>query len=226
MSLNGYGWLRQTQGAAREDRPPVPGAVQNSAPFGHHADYSARRIFLDVDDVPPAKRPSRRAPTLSCGCLGDWQRDKRSAAAPHRKQTRLVRGLSRCRSAYPSVRWLAKLCRCGSRSKSTDKTDTPFRIGRRPFHRDGLLAKWQLDDHRWIDLPFRGDLYRNERWQGCGWLISKKWQPLTDHVGIYAMTDGNAGDGGAGLQAFLDNLGFKRLRVRASLAHLRAIASA
>ncbi|KPC32730.1 Unknown protein sequence [Pseudomonas syringae pv. cilantro] len=57
-------------------------------------------------------------------------------------------------------------------------------------------------------------------------MISEKWQPLTDHVGIDAMTDGNAGNGGAGLQAFLDNLGFERLGVRASLAHLRAIASA
>lgn len=51
-------------------------------------------------------------------------------------------------------------------------------------------------------------------------------QPLTDHVGIDAVTDGNAGNGCAGLQAFLDNLGFKRLGIRASLAHLRAIASA
>ena len=135
---------------SRESRAiqPVPGAVQNSAPFGHHADYSARRISLDVDNLPPAKSPSRRAPTLSCGCLGDWQRDKHSAAAPHRRQTRLVRGLSRCRSAYPSARWPAKLRRCGSQRKSTDKTDTSFGIRRWPFHRDGLLAKWQLDDHR------------------------------------------------------------------------------
>ena len=60
----------------------------------------------------------------------------------------------------------------------------------------------------------------------AGGLISIKRQPLTDHVGIDAVTDGHAGNGGAGLQAFLDNLGFKRLGVRASLAHLRAIASA
>ena len=77
MSFNGYGWLRQPQAIAREDRPPVPGADQYLAPFGRHADYSARRIFLNADGVPPAKRPSRRAPTLSCGCLGDWQRGRR-----------------------------------------------------------------------------------------------------------------------------------------------------
>lgn len=46
------------------------------------------------------------------------------------------------------------------------------------------------------------------------------------HLGIDAMLDGNAGNGSAGLQAFLDNLGFERLGVRASLAYLRAIASA
>ena len=57
-------------------------------------------------------------------------------------------------------------------------------------------------------------------------LISIKRQPLADHVGIDAVTDGNAGDGYAGLHAFLNNLGFKRLGVSASLAHLKAIASA
>ena len=58
-----------------------------------------------------------------------------------------------------------------------------------------------------------GDLYRSERRQRCGRLISIKRQPLTDHVGIDAVTNGNAGNGGAGLQAFLDNLGFERLGV-------------
>jgi|GEM_PF-6916269 len=182
--------------------------------------------FPGAGGVPPTKRLVRRAPKLLCDCLDGWQRYKHSAAAPHRRQTRLVRGLSQYQSACPSDRWPAKLRRCGSRSKSTDKTDTPFKIGRRPFHRDSLLAKWRLNDHRWIDLPFRGYLYRNECWQGCGWLISEKWKPITDYVGIDAVTDGNAGNGGAGLQAFLDNLSFKRLGVRASLAHLRAIASA
>lgn len=42
------------------------------------------------------------------------------------------------------------------------------------------------------------------------------WKESTDHVGIDAVTDGHAGDGGAGLQALLDNLGFERLGVRAS----------
>ena len=40
------------------------------------------------------------------------------------------------------------------------------------------------------------------------------------------MTDSNAGNGYAGLQEFLNNLDFERLGVSASLAHLRAIASA
>ena len=71
-----------------------------------------------------------------------------------------------------------------------------------------------------------GDLYRYERRQRCGRLISIKRQPLTDHIGIDAVTDGNAGNGYARLQAFLNNLGFERLGVSASLAHLRAIASA
>lgn len=122
----------------------MPGAAQNSAPLGRHADYSARKTSSDADTVPPTKRLVRRAPTPSCDCLGGWQRDKHSAAAPHRRQPRPGRALTRCRSEYPSVRWPAKLRRCGSRSKSTDKTDTSFGIGRRPFHRDGVLAKWQL----------------------------------------------------------------------------------
>ena len=60
----------------------------------------------------------------------------------------------------------------------------------------------------------------------AGGLISIKRQPLTDHVGIDAVTDGNAGNGYARLQAFLNNLGLERLGVSVSLAHLRAIASA
>lgn len=44
--------------------------------------------------------------------------------------------------------------------------------------------------------------------------------------GIEAVTDGNAGDGCAGLQALMDNLGFERLGIRALMALLRAIATA
>ena len=82
-------------------------------------------------------------------------------------------------------------------------------IGGWPFHRDGLLTKRQLNDRRRLCLFFRGDLYRNECRQRCGRLISIKRQPLTDHVGIDTVTDGNAGNGYAGLQAFLNNLGFE-----------------
>ena len=38
-------------------------------------------------------------------------------------------------------------------------------------------------------------------------------------VGIDAVADGNAGDGRAGLQALLNNLGLEWFGVRASLAH-------
>ena len=123
ISLNGYGWLRQTQAIATEGRPPVSEAAQYLAPFGRHADCSARKISLGPDRSPPTKRPVRREPTPSCDCLGCWQTDKHSEAAPHRRQARLVRELSRYQSACPSVRWPAKLHRCGSRSKSTDKPD-------------------------------------------------------------------------------------------------------
>ena len=44
-----------------------------------------------------------------------------------------------------------------------------------------------------------GDLYRYERRQRCGRLISIKREPLTDHIGIDAVTDGNAGNGYARL---------------------------
>ena len=40
-----------------------------------------------------------------------------------------------------------------------------------------------------------------------------------DHVGVDAVMDGNAGNRRSGLQAFLDDLGFKWFEVRASLAH-------
>jgi hypothetical protein len=38
-------------------------------------------------------------------------------------------------------------------------------------------------------------------------------------IGVDTVGNGNAGDGRTGLQAFLNNLGFERFGVRASLAH-------
>lgn len=42
---------------------------------------------------------------------------------------------------------------------------------------------------------------------------------FANDVGVDAVGDGNAGEDRAGLQAFLNNLGFERFGVRASLAH-------
>lgn len=46
-----------------------------------------------------------------------------------------------------------------------------------------------------------------------------KRQPLANDVGVDSVGNGNAGNGRTGLQAFLNNLGFERFEVRASLAH-------
>ena len=50
-------------------------------------------------------------------------------------------------------------------------------------------------------------------------MISVNRQPLADHIGVDAVMDGYAGNRGPRLQAFLDDLGFERFGVRASLAH-------
>jgi len=48
---------------------------------------------------------------------------------------------------------------------------------------------------------------------------NRKRQSLASDVGVDAVGDRNAGDGRAGLQVFLNNLGFERFGVRATLAH-------
>ena len=51
------------------------------------------------------------------------------------------------------------------------------------------------------------------------WLILVNRQPFADDVGIDAVVDGNSGDRRSRFQAFLDDLGFERFGIRASLAH-------
>ena len=43
--------------------------------------------------------------------------------------------------------------------------------------------------------------------------------PSTNDVGVDAVPDGDAGNGGSRLQALLHDLGFERFWIRASLAH-------
>lgn len=56
---------------------------------------------------------------------------------------------------------------------------------------------------------------------GCagGGLIAVKRHPLANDVGVDAVSDGNAGKSGAGLKAFVDDLGFEQFGVRTTLAY-------
>lgn len=141
MSLIELRFICQTQGTARDGRPQVPGVAQHAAPFGHPADYSARRISLGADDLPPGKRRVRR---------------------------RLPRDLAKREAQFHRL------------TGQPDRVDTAHGVSSRTNRVHSLKSEGHLftvmicspngrlmnaDDPR---LPFRGDVYRNNRRQRCG----------------------------------------------------------
>mgnify|MGYP006200421817 CR=1 FL=1 len=165
--------------------------------------------------MPPARHQGRHEPALSFGWPVDWQRDKHSAASPHRILQSLWPTRSRCLRACPWVRWRARWHRCGSLEQLADGTGAAFRVRGGPFQGHDLLTERQLDSYGAIG----GRPERYECRQSCRRPLSVKRYLFANDVGIDAVADGDTGNGCARLQAFLNDLGFERFRIRASLAH-------
>ena len=60
-------------------------------------------------------------------------------------------------------------------------------------------------------------MQRDERWLKLHGFLIVQPNPFVDEVGIEAVAQGDVGDGGAGLGALLNDLGFKRFAVGPAL---------